>query len=99
MFFDVVKHTVVVVRHHGNLHHHHFFAASEVGHELFVDLQIGVLKARVCVFFRHLLRTFRRSLGGFGFFVKFIDFFMCSGFALMLEIAREIEGCENHYDQ
>ena len=99
MLFDVVKHTVVVVRHHGNLHHHHFFATSEVGHEFFVDLQIGVLETRVFAFFLHLFRTIRRGLGGFGFFVKFIDFFMCGGLALMLEITREIKSGEDHYDQ
>ena len=87
------------MRHHGNLHHHHFFAGSEVGHELFVDLQIGVLETRIYVVFRHFIQATRGGLGCFGFFVEFVDFFMCGCLALVLEITREIEGGEDHYDQ
>ena len=99
MLFDVVEHAVVIVRHHGNLHDHHFFAGSEVGHEFFVDLQISVLKACVFAFLLHLFRAIRCGLGCFGFFVEFVDFFMCRGLALVLEEAREIKGREDHYDQ
>jgi len=92
MLFDVVKHPVVVVRHHGNLHDHYFFAGREVGHEFFVDLQIGILKTRVDAVFRYLIGATRRGLGCFGFFVEFVDFFMRGCLALVLEKAGELKG-------
>ena len=86
MLFDVVKHAVVVMCHQGQLHHHHLLGTGDVGHQLFVELQVVFLESsRLGRFLLDLGRCLDLGLARGGF--QLLELVLRGEFGILLEVA------------